>query len=183
MWGQPPSGCGGADALVRPVERSSPAGCPISRVFCEKWERGRGVFNRQSKIVNRKFTSSPPGAPSLSRSLRQGGDFDFASGLPHRSRFSKGGNYAGCPISRVFCEKWERGRGVFNRQSKIVNRKFTSSPPVAPPLSRSLRQGGDFDFASGMPHRSRFSKGGNYAGCPISRVFCEKWGFKLILPT
>jgi len=48
-------------------------------------------------------------------------------------------------MSRFFCETWEVGL--------IAG---------APPFSRSLREGGDFDFKP---------------GAPCLAFFCETWGF------
>jgi hypothetical protein len=72
----------------------------------------------------------------------------------YSSRLSKGGDYKpswvghSCPTILIFSEP--------------------TTNWGAPSLSRSLRQGGAFDF------RTRFGRVDR--GCPISRLLCEKWG-------
>jgi NADPH:quinone reductase-like Zn-dependent oxidoreductase len=91
------------------------------------------------------LTPSPApdaGAPSLSRSVRKGGDFDSASGTKEDP--GVGSNPGAPSLSRSM-----RQGGDFDSASGTKENQGVGSNPGAPSLSRSGRQGGDFDSASG----------------------------------
>jgi hypothetical protein len=156
------------------------AGCPISRVFSEKWglpthlskprtttatstqfpvlAAERSVWDPTHRQCPLKITSkifvparSPPKATTLS---------------PLPENFTPLSD----PISRAF-EPWSSPTSCPRRirppTSLQTNRYHRNPRKPRCTISRLL---------GGAPFLASLARSGVFAGCPISRAFCEKWG-------